>query len=343
MHVSRLAFVLGSALSAQGASPPVDVPPDVPPDVVARPGRYQQLTEPPCSYCATQDEKGLVAQGDRVVAWLRAKHQGGAIPVRHFLAAPRVINDTYGLFFYDADGGYVSAFAKDYGYEFFGWRRGVMVVRSRDGSLWSALTGVAFSGPSRGKALPRIPSLTTTWGHWLRLHPESTAYDMFDGKRYPSADLPSEPCAEARASMGEVDARLPALASVLGVRVGDDTMAFPLDGLPARACLQETVGGWSVAVFFYGPTDTAVAWRRVLDDRRLDFYADDVSPPTAPWKDRATETRWSLAGRGIDGLLRGRELQWVESVQCRWFAWVAEHPKTRLYDAAATQDAHAKK
>src|SRR5262245_1873527 len=83
-------------------------------DVLARPGLVKSLTAPPGSYCATQNRKNVVRPDDRVVAWIRGPHNGGAIPLRHFLAASRVINDTYGLFFYDPDGGYVSAFQKDY-------------------------------------------------------------------------------------------------------------------------------------------------------------------------------------------------------------------------------------
>ena len=83
--------------------------------IVVKPSLFQALTEPPCSYCSTQHRKGLVRSADRVVAWLRAAHNGGAVPVRHFLSGPRVINDTYGLFFYDPDGGYIAAYQKDYG------------------------------------------------------------------------------------------------------------------------------------------------------------------------------------------------------------------------------------
>src|SRR5687767_15538676 len=67
-------------------------------DILARPGRFTALTEPPCSYCSTQNRKNFVKPNDPVVAWLRGDHNGGAIPLRHFLAAPRVINGTYGLF-----------------------------------------------------------------------------------------------------------------------------------------------------------------------------------------------------------------------------------------------------
>jgi hypothetical protein len=300
--------------------------------VLAKPGLFKPLTEPPCSYCSTQNRKGFVEPNDRVIAWLRAAHNGGAIPVRHFLAAPRVINDTYGLFFYDADGGYVAAFKKDYGFKFHGWRRGVMVVEGPDGSLWSALSGVAFQGPKKGQALERIPSMVTSWSHWLMLHPESTAYDLYDGKKYPMAELPAELTQEARQSMGEVDPRLKPLAWVLGVKVGDETMAFPLDGADERAGFRDTVGGQPVAALWYGPTSTAVGYRGRLEDKDLTLYADEVSPETAPFKDRETGTRWTLAGRGIDGPMRGKELEWVESIQCRWYAWAAEFPGTKVHE-----------
>src|SRR5262245_11771879 len=84
--------------------------------LVVKPNSFSPLTEPPCSYCSTQHRKGLVRVDDLVLAWIRGAHNGGAIPVRHFLSGPRIINDTYGLFFYDPDGGYIAAYQKDYGY-----------------------------------------------------------------------------------------------------------------------------------------------------------------------------------------------------------------------------------
>lgn len=312
--------------------------------VVAKPSLFKSLTEPPCSYCSTQNKKNLVRPDDQVIAWVRGAHNGGAIPIRHFLAAPRVINDTYGLFFYDPDGGYVSAFVKDYGYEFYGWKRGVMVVRGRDGTLWSALSGAAFEGPQKGNRLQRLPSTTTEWGYWLMLHPESTAYDLFDGKKYQMAELPKQMTPEATSSMGEVDSRLPALAPVLGVRVGDRTIAFPLATNKERAVYMSSIAGEQVSVFWYCPTRSAIAFSSTLEmvgpssaaSQQLTFYASDSSPETAPFKDKETGTRWTLAGRGIDGPLRGKELQWIDSIQCNWYAWAAEYPKTEIFKVEQT-------
>lgn len=299
-------------------------------DVLALPAHIPALTEPPCSYCSTQDRKGILKQDDRVVSWLRASHNGGAAPLKYFLANPRVLNDTYGLFFYDADGDYVSVFKKDYGYQFHGWRKGVMVVKGPDGSLFSALTGKAFAGPKNGRQLQREPSMLTTWGYWLMLHPESTAYDLFDGNKYPSGDIPGDLSEGARRTMGKVDERLPALSLVCGVEMNDEAKAFSLQSLPERHCFSAKVGGEPVAVFWYAPTKTAVAYKAVVDGRELSFFADDISPETAPFKDKETGTRWTLAGRAVDGPLRHKELTWANGVQCRWYAWAAEFPNTEI-------------
>lgn len=142
--------------------------------------------------------------------------------------------------------------------------------------------------------------------------------------------MPKKMSAEARELMGKVDSRLAPTAKILGVEIGDGGKAYPLDGLKERACYVDEVNGEPIAVFWYGPTQSAVAFNRKLDGRVLTFYADNISPETAPFKDKETGTRWTLAGRGIDGPLRGKELPWVNSIACNWYAWAAEHPKTEI-------------
>ncbi len=300
-----------------------------------KPGLFKSITNPPCSYCIVQHRKGLIKEGDRVVAWLRGSHEGGAIPLRHMLAAPRVINDTYGIFFYDPDGGYVSAFERSPGYkhtyEFHGWRGGVMVVKANDGSLVSALTGDVFAGPRKGQRLKRIPNMVTDWQHWLSLHPKSVAYQLFDGKKYPLAPLPTEQSQEAGESMGKVDPRLKPFANVLGVANGSKRKAFPLDGEGQRRVFMDTVNDQPIVIFWYGPTKTAVAFSCELDGQTLTFSLNEKGPENAPFTDQETGTHWTLAGRAVDGKLRGKELKWVNSIQCHWYAWSSEYPATQLH------------
>ena len=66
-------------------------------------------------------------------------------PIRFFLNPYRVISDSYGVFVYDPDAGYARGFAPPpYDFAFHGWRNGVMVMKHKDGTLYSCLTGKAF-------------------------------------------------------------------------------------------------------------------------------------------------------------------------------------------------------
>ena len=298
--------------------------------ILAKPDLFKPLTEPPCSYCVDQNTKGFVKSDDVVLAWIRGAHNGGAFPLRHFISGPRVINDTYGLFFYDPDSGFVASYKKDYGFKFYGWRGGVMVVQGPDGTLWSALSGRAIEGPKQGRVLKRVPSMVTTWAHWLLLHPESTAYDLFDGKKYETTELPKSMSKWAKSSMQKVDDRMDRTEPVIGLEGEKSQVAVPLGGLPDRAVHQFEFENREVVVFYYGNTNTAVAFETKVDGKELHFYADKISPATAPFKDRETGTRWTLAGRAVDGPLRGKELKWINSIQCRWYAWSFEYPETEL-------------
>jgi len=350
LHIKKIGFAVGSLFLfplicfAQKASSDIPKLNFTVPDylIPVEPGLHKALYYPPCSIVGKQHKKGFVRSDDRVLAWIRGEYKGGggAVPIRHFLAVPRVINSTPGgyIFFYDSAGDYASAFTGGGGYEFVGWRNGVMVVVSKDGTLWSTLSGRAIEGPKKGERLKRNPYLMTEWGHWLALHPDSITYDLFDGKKYPLAEMPREMSVNAKQSMGKVDDRLAADSLVLGVEGSDVNKAFPLDENIDRACYMNKMNGESVVVFWYGRIKTAVAFRPRVGDRELTFYADkkaaaasDVAPELSPFRDRETNSQWTIAGRAVTGPLKGSELEWVESVQCRWYAWAAEYPKTEVF------------
>ncbi len=293
-------------------------------------GLFQSLTEPACSYVSTEHRKGFVRLDDPVIAWIRGPHNGGAVPVRHFLSGPRIINDTYGLFFYDPDAGFISVFEKDYGYEFEGWRNGIMVARGPDGTLYSTLSGQGIAGPGKGKRLKRVPSLPTDWGHWLMLHPESTAYNLFDGNRYAVTEIPTKPNPSFVQAVQQADPRLPGEALVIGIEKGSGR-AYPLPSDQERAVYNDELAGTAVSVFWYGPTRSGVAFESTVAGRSLTFRADEIAPETAPFMDNETDTRWTLAGRAVDGPLKGKELTWVDSIQCKWYAWQNEYPETGIY------------
>src|SRR6516162_5307658 len=182
---------------------------DPEPKSVFRPEMFETLVNPACSHCVDESRRkaGALRDDDRVLSWIRGKYDGGAIPYRWFLVPYRVISDTYGVFVYDADAGFVRGYPASLDFRFHGWRNGVMVMKHKDGTLYSCLTGLAFEGPRKGARLQALPAQVTTWGDYLKRYPGGVAYQMFD--KYQPVELPTQVNAESRKSRRPADPRLP--------------------------------------------------------------------------------------------------------------------------------------
>jgi hypothetical protein len=293
---------------------------------------------PDCSHCVDEAKRraGELKDTDRVLCWIRGYSQGGAIPFRFYLASYRVISDTYGVFIYDPDAGFVRGFEPSLEFTFYGWRNGVVVMRHKDGTLYSSLTGLAFDGPNRGKQLKPVPTLETDWGYWLKTYPGAVAYKMYE--EYQAVALPTTVNAESMQTRSAADPRLPAETSVLGIRLAAASKAYPVSALErSGGIVHDKLANTQLAVFWYAPTLTAVAYRTRLPANKDGEKAQELSfrmdakDPLAPFVDHQTGSRWDITGRSVEGPLKGRELDWIDGVQVKWFAWVAEHPNTATH------------
>src|SRR5262249_24998650 len=146
--------------------------------LIANPDAFRTLVNPACSHCRDEAKRRAndLKPDDRVLCWVRGYSDGGAIPYRFFLHPHRVISDTYGVFVHDAEAGYARGFAPSLDFTAHGWRNGVMVMRHKDGTLYSCLSGVAFAGPRKGDRLRPVPTLVSDWGFWLKRYPQNVAY-----------------------------------------------------------------------------------------------------------------------------------------------------------------------
>jgi hypothetical protein len=57
----------------------------------------------------------------------------------------------------------------------------------------------------------------------------------------------------------------------------------------------------------------------------------DDKQATAPFVDKETLSRWDIAGRAVEGKLKGWTLEWLDGTQVKWYAWAAEYPATSIY------------
>src|SRR5271165_6669332 len=109
--------------------------------VFGTPDIHKTLVNPNCSHCIDEAKRraGELKADDRILAWTRGYSNGGAIPMRFFLNTYRVISDSYGVFVYDPEAGYARGFAPSFEFTFHGWRNGVMVMKHKDGTIYSCL------------------------------------------------------------------------------------------------------------------------------------------------------------------------------------------------------------
>jgi hypothetical protein len=323
--------------------------------LIVKPGAFQTLVNPQCSHCRDEAKRraGELRDDDHVLCWTRGYSDGGAIPFRFFLSPYRVISDSYGVFVYDADAGYARGYMPSYNFRFHGWRNGVMVMKHKDGTLYSCLSGLAFDGPKKGKRLKAIPTLISNWGFWLERYPQAVAYHMFD--KYKPVELPTLITEESRKSRLPVDKRLSADAPVLGVSMGRHTRAYPAEAVEKAVLLEDKLDSKPIYVLWQAKTGSAAAYlpeaaaprkyegprpnadgesppdERPEGPKKTVTLTLDAKNPAAPFVDKETGSRWDIAGRAVEGELKGWTLTWLDSTIVKWFAWAAEHPETTIY------------
>jgi hypothetical protein len=349
--------LMASVLSLAAGVCPAGEPP-----VVAKPDAFKTLVNPACSHCRDEAKRRAaeLRPDDRVLAWTRGYSDGGAVPVRFFLTPYRVISDSYGVFVHDPDAGFARGFAPSFEFRFHGWRNGVMVMRHKDGTLYSCLTGVAFDGPQKGTRLAPVPTVVTDWGWWLDRYPDAVAYRMSD--TYRPVEPPAGENPDSVRSRGKVDPRLKSGDEVLGVWTGKTARAYPVGPLVKDGLVADAIDGEPVVVLWEPATRTAAAYRPVASQPRK-YKAPEpdasgvskpdegvpvppgtpvvparkatlaVAPEGSPGRFRDAETRsfWDVTGRCVAGELKGWTLAWVDGVRVRWFAWAAEYPETSVY------------
>ena len=217
-------IAMGVMLAALAAGPADGTEPKS----LFRPEMFETLVNPACSHCVDESRRkaGALRDDDRVLAWIRGKYDGGAIPYRWFLVPYRVISDTYGVFVYDADADFVRGYPASLDYRFHGWRNGVMVMRHKDGTLFDCLTGLAFDGPRKGEQLTPIPTIETDWGPWLKAQPGTVAYAMVS--KFQPQSVPEIAPARVAEDAPEPDPRLDAEERVFGLTLDGESRAWPL-------------------------------------------------------------------------------------------------------------------
>jgi hypothetical protein len=208
------------------------------------------------------------------------------------------------------------------------------------GSWWQQVSGEAVRGPLRGKRLTQVLHDESTFGLWLREHPDGRVLALTDEKAQIREDwevrtakldvvVPVPGDSGGAGDSGDKRALEPR-ALVVGLVIDGRAKAYPHAVLAQARAVMDRVGTTPVAVLLGADGASARAFDRRLDGQELELMARPGSSP-ARFVDTRTGSEWDITGRAVSGPLAGRTLTRLPSLSDYWFDWHLYHPDTDVH------------
>ncbi len=133
-------------------------------------------------------------------------------------------------------------------------------------------------------------------------------------------------------SVSEADAWLKPKEPVILVQVGEDARAYPIQILIWHEIANDTVGGEPLIVTFCPLCNTAIAFKRTINGKVLDFGTTGrLRYSNLIMYDRQTETWWQQAtGEAIAGELTRTQLEFYPATIISWQDFKTSYPDGKV-------------
>ena len=210
-------------------------------------------------------------------------------------------------------------------------------------SLWHQFTGEPIVGPlaDSGIKLPFFPVELTTWGEWVAEHLDTTVLSLTTGLYTPDLyEHESDPQAIYNDYFTSPDTMFPvwnrsdALRTkdvVLGLSLGGEARAYPVETLQRERVVNDTLGGTEVVVI--GSTISQAA--RVYVRTGQEFAIGDDAPTPGGLPTSLVDgqgTTWRVTEDFLQNADDpGQRLERVPTHMSFWFGWFSFHPDTTVY------------
>ena len=221
------------------------------------------------------------------------------------------------------------------------YRSNKLMYDRRTNTLWNQFTGVPAAGPlaGTGARLDLLPVVTTTWGEWFKAHPDTTVLDVETGL-YPGRFYQSEwesrsiyfNYRESPMTMFPVWQSSDELATknhVIGLSIGHQAKAYPLETLRKERVVNDEVGGLPLVVVTTGHLGSR-AYER---GERTFLPGQGDNPDTSVIADSDGQT-WRVEEDALVNLNdTSLRLLRIPSHNAYWFGWYSFYPGTEIYRA----------
>ncbi len=211
---------------------------------------------------------------------------------------------------------------------------------------WQQATGEAIVGELTGAQLKFVPAPMISWEEFKEANPSAAVLSRETGHMrnygqnpYPGYDdIDRPPFLYDGPTTPDT---LPAVARILAVEIGAETVAYPYEVLSEEKVVNDLVNEQEIVVFWTSGTasaldesaiaegadvGSAVAYSRMVGERLLTFRSEGDN-----FVDQETGSSWDIQGSAVSGPLAGERLEEVVGVNHFWFSWAAFKPETRIY------------
>jgi hypothetical protein len=202
------------------------------------------------------------------------------------------------------------------------------------GSYWQQISGLAISGPLKGRQLTLVHSDELTFAAWKAEEPQGTVLKGVSefASQYEKKDW------DVRMKRAPVVIQFPEQGMkqrdlLLGIQAFGASRAFLYDRVIKEKLVKDHVGAEPV-LLVVGPDDQSVrAFRGRIPgiDGAPDFYRMTGNSPGAIMMDAATGSEWSFQGCAVSGKAKGVCLEPIAMLKDYWFDWRNYNPKTTVW------------
>jgi hypothetical protein len=186
---------------------------------------------------------------------------------------------------------------------------------SETGSEWPQLSGVAASGPLKGKTLERLASVWTDWKTWRSKHPDTTVAAL------------SRMTDDLRHKRWYTDSYFEAYyfsTFQWGLARNGKALSLPFPKLAHEPVVNDSFDDLSLVVVFDAWTSTVTAFDRHVGGQVLTFHSTKDGLTDVP-----TGSVWdTITGKAKRGPLAGRCLTPVSGVVSQISTWRIFHPES---------------
>ena len=209
-------------------------------------------------------------------------------------------------------------------------------------SWWQQITGEAIVGELTGAKMTFLPANMISWVDFKETYPDGQVLSRdtghvrdYDRPPYTGYDsLSSKPFLY----LGPLDDRLQAMERIVGVNVGETSVAYPFSLFQSVPVVNDRVVSQDIVIFYAPETRSAFQGRAAYEDHVVgstSVYDPNLDGEKLTFEQRdgavfdtQTGSEWNIFGEAVSGSLAGKSLRPVIHANHFWFAWRAFYPET---------------